>query len=144
MKKVFAVSLASILFFALFPSRLNSQDEEFAKYCAEDLKAPFINTGQPMKAFLTGDEVAEFHTTLYDGNVYRIITCSKQQENIQFSVYDKNRNLIFSNQEYNLVNFWDFRMEGSMECIIEARLNPKKATSGIALLMIGFKGYLKN
>ena len=100
-------------------------------------------TGQPLKAFLTGDEVAEFHTTLFEGNIYRIVTCSHETSDIVFSVYDTDRNLLFSSNSYIDANYWDFKMEGSIECIIEAKLNTQKTSSGIALLMLGFK-YLQN
>jgi hypothetical protein len=33
---------------------------------------------------------------------------------------------------------WDFKMEGTMDCIIEAGLDPGTADSGMALLMLGF------
>ena len=71
--------------------------------------------------------------------MYRVVACSHQDNNILFSIYDKDRNLLFSNEEFQAAESWDFKIEGSVECIVEARLNPDKSTSGIAMLMIGFK-----
>ena len=85
------------------PLSVNSQDDILFNTCIDNLKSPFIASGQPLKAFLTGDEVAEFHTTLFSGSIYRVIACSHQTENILFSVYDKDRNLLFSNEKYNIV-----------------------------------------
>lgn len=130
-----------VLIFIL-PVKLNSQEDALQKNCNAFLKSPYVSTGQTMKAFLTDDEVAEFHTTLYEGSIYRIVACSHEQESIIFSVYDKDHNLLFSSNEHTGVNFWDFKMQGSIECIIEARLNSKKATSGLAMLMIGFKSQM--
>lgn len=130
-----------LLLTALFvsPLKLNSQEDVLFNSCINQLKSPFIASGQPFRAFLTGEEVAEFHTTFFSGSLYRVVACSHQENNILFSIYDKERNLLFSNEEHEATGAWDFKMEGSVECIVEARLNPGKSTSGIAMLMIGFK-----
>jgi hypothetical protein len=137
MKKI--RSILTVLFFLSLPVFLNSQEEKLFNTCSEYLNSPFIATGQPMRAFLTGDEVAEFHTTLYEGSIYRLVACSKETGNINFSVFDKNHNLLFASSEHVNVNFWDFKMNGSIECIIEAKLDTKKTTSGMAMLLLGFK-----
>ena len=125
---------------ALFsPLKLNSQEDVLFSNCINQLKSPFVASGQPFRAFLTGSEVAEFHTTFFSGSMYRVVACSHQDNNILFSIYDKNRNLLFSNEEFEATGTWDFKIEGSVECIVEAKLNPEKSTSGIAMLMIGFK-----
>jgi hypothetical protein len=139
MKRTFYIGSLLLLMIAVFPFKVNSQEDAVVMNCLGQLKAPFVVTGQPLKAFLTGDEVAEFHTTFFEGNVYRIVACSQQSENVIFSVYDKDHNLIFSNDDLANTNFWDFKMEGSVECIVEAKLNSKKTSSGMAMLMIGFK-----
>ncbi len=126
--------------FTLLPESINCQEDKLSGQCFSYLKGPYVSTGQAMRAFLTGDEVAEFHTTLYEGTIYRIVACSPKDDNIIFSVFDKDRNLLFNSYEHVNANFWDFKMIGSLECIIEARLNPKKGASGMAMIMIGFKG----
>lgn len=139
MKKGLIALIAFLSFSFITTTNLNSQEEELLNTCANYLKSPYIISGQPFKAFLTGDEVAEFHTTFFSGSTYRVVACSHKQNNIIFSIYDKERNLIFSNQNHENINFWDFKIDGSMECIIEAKLNTKQTTSGIAMLMVGFK-----
>ena len=47
--------------------------------------------------------------------------------------------ITFTNENHELASYWDFKAEGSIECVIEARLNSNKTTSAIAMLMIGFK-----
>jgi len=139
MKRAFYLLTLLILLFTIFPTRLNSQEDSVLINCLGHLKTPFVVTGQPLKAFLTGDEVAEFHTTFFEGNIYRIVACSQESNSIIFNVFDKDRNLLFSNSDLENTNYWDFKMEGSVECVIEAKLNSKKSSSGMALLMIGFK-----
>jgi hypothetical protein len=123
----------------LMPSGINSQEDQLVKDCLTSLKSPYIAGDNSLKALLTGEEVAEFRTTLFNGNTYRIVLCSHQEGLIEFSLYDTNRNLLYTNSEYGGTGSWDFKMEGSMECIIEARLNNEIAESGMAMLLIGFK-----
>lgn len=141
MKKI-RISLIFTLLMVLFPVALSSQEDELINHCVSCLKAPFVTTSSAMKAFLTGDEVAEFHASLYSGNVYRIAACSHEVGNIVFSVYDANHRLLFDSKDYPNLEYWDFKVEGSLDCIIEARLNEKKLNSGVVLVMIGFKSLL--
>ncbi|MGQ1786733.1 MULTISPECIES: hypothetical protein [unclassified Saccharicrinis] len=144
MKKGIVLTLIIILACSFFaPSPVNSQDEK-RKDCSSLIKAPFIPNGQPLRAFLTGDEVAEFHTTFLNGSIYRLAACSANNQSIIFSVYDTNRNLLFTNDEYNKTNMWDFKIAGSVECIIEAKLDSNQASSGMALMYIGFKSLEEN
>jgi hypothetical protein len=120
------------------PLIVNSQ-EGTPGDCKKHLTSPFISNGQPLQAFLTGNEIAEFHTTFFDGNIYRLVACSADNTPIIFSLYDIDRNLLYTNDDYNKTNIWDFKIAGSVECIIEAKLDPQVATSGMALMYIGFK-----
>ncbi len=134
------LSLVAFLILSFFGTgTLDSQEEALLNNCVNNIKSPFIVSGQPFKAFITGDEVAEFHTTFFAGSTYRIVACSAQKKDIIFSVYDNKRNLLFTNETYEDAPFWDFKVEGSLECIVEAKLDSKKSTSGIAMLLVGFK-----
>ncbi len=138
MKRVFNVLSISLLLSLASPIFVNSQVDNIFKECKQLIRTPFINSGQPMQAFLTGDEVAQFRTTLFDGNIYRIVTCSPGTQKIWFSVYDGDHNLLFASNQYHTPSSWDFKMEGTLDCIIEAGLDPGTADSGMALLMVGF------
>lgn len=134
----------TILFITLisfsYASNINSQRTgEIGVNCLQQIRNGFIPNSQPMKALLTGSEVAEFRTTLFEGNTYRIATCSPTDKKIWFSVYDNNKNLLFSSTQQQHSSAWDFKMEGNMECIIEAGLMPGGDDSGLALVLIGFK-----
>ena len=100
----------------------------------------FISDGQTYRALLLSEEVAEFHTTFYGGTIYRIAACSGLDEgNLIFRVYDQERNLLFSNSEFANSPYWDFKISSTLNCIIEAQLDPTAAESGCAVLLIGFK-----
>lgn len=40
---------------------------------------------------------------------------------VVFSVYDIDHNLLFSSKDYGNAPYWDFSVDGYMECIVEAR-----------------------
>jgi len=123
---------------------LDSQEEALLNNCTNNIKSPYIVSGQPFKAFITGDEVAEFHTTFFAGSTYRIVACSLKEKQIVFSVYDSKRNLLFTNEKVDNAPYWDFKVEGSLECIVEAKLGSKDVTSGIAMLLVGFKSNMQD
>lgn len=138
MKKYFfpAAFFSMALFLA---GGLNAQIDQMARDCQAEMETPFITSNKTLKAFLTGEEVAEFRTTLFDGNIYRVVLCTPEAQAVAFSLYDTNRNLLYTSSDHSFSPSWDFKMEGSMECIIEARLNNKVSESGVAMLLIGFK-----
>ncbi|OFX50263.1 MAG: hypothetical protein A2046_12135 [Bacteroidetes bacterium GWA2_30_7] len=117
-----------------------AQSDTLVKICTKYLGSPYISDGQQYKALLNGDEIAEFHATFYGGSTYRIVGASGLNEgNLVFSVYDIERNLLFTNRNYQNTAFWDFKFNSTIDCIIEAELDAKNLDSGFALLLIGFK-----
>ncbi len=134
-KFLFALCLA-----AFVTGTMNAQVDSTIRLCEKHLKLPFISDGQSYTAFLSGDEVAEFNATFYGDNTYRMVTASGTSEgNVEFSVYDKQRNLLFTNSDYQNTPYWDFEFASSMDCIIEAKLDSKVLSSGFVVLLIGFK-----
>lgn len=131
--------LTALVFLIATVSLNSQQSDEIVQECSKQFGSEFIHSSQPMRALLTGAEVAEFRTTMFEGNTYRISTCSPKNQDIWFSVYDSNNNLIFSSARHDHPDSWDFKMEGNMECVIEAGLLSDESDSGMALVMIGFK-----
>ena len=77
---------------------------------------------------------------LYGGSTYRFAACSGLDDgNLIFSVYDKERNLLFTNKDYANSPYWDFNIVNTLDCIIEAQLNQDNLASGCAVLLVGFK-----
>jgi hypothetical protein len=117
-------------------SQADSIINEYKKY----LQPPFISDGQQYKALITNDETAEFKVTFYGGSIYRIVCCKKSPTyKIFFTLYDKERNLLFSSKNYNYPEYWDFKFASTLDCIIELEFDSKIETSGLAMLLIGFK-----
>ncbi len=99
----------------------------------------FISDGQVYRVFLNDEEAAEFETTFYGGSTYRIATSAGIDDNyIIFEVYDKEQNLLFSNEDYEYAPYWDFKVTNTLDCTIEVKLDVDKKISGCASVMIGF------
>ena len=119
----------------------HAQCDTIANMCNKHISNQFISDGQQYRALLlNADEIAEFNTTFYGGSTYRIAACSGMSDgNLVFSVFDKERNLLFTNSDYSNAPYWDFKIASTIDCIIEARLNNHNQGSGCAVLLIGFK-----
>ena len=139
MRRIF-ILLALTLGLGLSSVDVQAQCDTIATICAENFTRDYLSDGQEYRALLIEDQMAEFHLTLYGGSVYRFGACSGLSNgNLFFRVYDDQRNEIFSNEEHQISPYWDFKVESTLDVIVEANLNQAKATSGCAVLLVGFK-----
>lgn len=114
--------------------------DSIAGICDRHMTNDFISDGQVYRALVHDDEVAEFHTTFFGGSTYRIAACSGFDDgNLIFTLYDNQRNELFNSSDFDNTAYWDFEIESTIDCIIEARLDPNRSSSGCAVLLIGFK-----
>lgn len=138
-KKLFKILAFSLGLFAF--NQGFAQCDSIATVCNKHISSAYISDGQQYRALLREDEVAEFQVTLYGGSTYRLSGCSGMSDgNLVFSVFDQERNLLFSNNEHEMSPYWDFKVNSTLDCIVEAKLNPDAAlSSGCAVLLISFK-----
>ena len=100
----------------------------------------FISDGQVYKAFVDAEQAAEFKITLYGGSVYRIAaTAGTKDDYVIFNVYDKERNLLFTNKDQDNKPYWDFQVDNTLDCYVEAYLDIDKKVSGCIVLLLGFQ-----
>jgi len=119
---------------------VSAQDDSLMDACSQYLQAPFVSDGQEYKAQLESGESAEFHTTFYSGNHYRIAGVSNQDESqLIFSVFDHENRLLFTNKKYDTTPYWDFEFESTLNCSIKVQYISKKKKAASILLLIGFK-----
>ena len=139
MNKIIA-SLLVLLSLSLFTKKTNAQCDTVANSCYKNITAKYISDGQQYRALLLNKEVAEFSATLFGGTQYRMAACSGMKDGqLVFSIYDKQRNLLFTNKEHKNSPYWYFKVKNTLDCIIEAKLLDENAASGCAVLLIGFK-----
>lgn len=125
-----------------FITELNAQCDTIASICAKHIISSFVSDGQQYRSLLlNSEEYAEFHTTFFGETTYRIAACSGTSDgNLIFTIYDTERNQLFSNRKQLNAPYWDFKVKSSLEVIIEAQLDGNKNPgSGCAVILIGFK-----
>lgn len=138
-----SITLLSSLFillltFATIPAK--AQCDSVASFCEKNFTKDYLSDGQEYRALLIKEQTAEFHLTLYGGTTYRFGACSGLEDgNILFRVYDQEHNELFSNKEYELSPYWDFKVNSTLNVIVEANINEEKVSSGCAVLLVGFK-----
>ncbi|MCB9164570.1 MAG: hypothetical protein H6592_09090 [Flavobacteriales bacterium] len=111
-----------------------------ADRCEQHITKQYIPDGQFYRALLQGDEMAEFNLTLFGGTTYRVAACSGDADGILvFNVVDKDGNVLFSNKDQGNAPYWDLAVTNTIDVKMEAALDPTKAGSGCAVMLIGFK-----
>ncbi|MCC6371489.1 MAG: hypothetical protein IT236_10835, partial [Bacteroidia bacterium] len=119
-----------------------AQCDTIASICTKHIISSFISDGQQYRSLLlNSEEYAEFRTTFFGETTYRIAACSGRADgNLIFTIYDPERNPLFSNKNQQNAPYWDFKVKSTVEVIIEAQLDGKKNPgSGCAVILIGFK-----
>jgi hypothetical protein len=130
------------LLLLLVPGQAPAQGicEPIAKRCEKHLTENYIPDGQFYRALLNQDEVAEFDLTLFGGTTYRVAACSGEEDGLLvFSVYDRERNLLYTNASHRNEPFWDLAVSNTIDVVLEANLDNTKAGSGCAVMLIGFR-----
>ncbi len=101
------LSLA-LLLTASATTQAQSLCQSIASRCEAHITTNYIPDGQFYRALLQGDETAEFQLTLFGGTTYRIAACSGDSDGILlFSVFDQERNLLYTNKDHHNAPFWD-------------------------------------
>lgn len=117
-----------------------AQCDSTAVFCESHMTSDYISDGQNYRALVYNDQVAEFEVTFFGNTSYRIAACTGNSDgNLIFTVYDQERNPLFTNKDFGNAPYWDFNVENTMDVVIEARLEEQHVSSGCAVLLIGFK-----
>lgn len=111
-----------------------------ADRCEKHITTNYIPDGQFYRTLLQGDDMAEFGLTLFGSTTYRVAACSGDTDGfLLFSVYDRERNLLFTNAAHGNAPYWDLSIANTIDVTIEASLDVSKTSSGCAVMLIGFK-----
>jgi len=136
--KIRYIILVSLLSFAT--NSAFSQVEQLQNICSLYFSPEFISDGQEYFASLKPDQKVEFKTTFYGDNTYRIIACTNLKKgDLVFTIFDTEKNLLFSNANYDYSQFWDFKFASTITCIVQVDIKNIKFTPGFVMLMIGYK-----
>ncbi len=140
MKRIAQTIFIFTLLIGLSTTKASAQLDSLLNKCSSYIKFPFISDGQEYRALVTNGETAEFYITFYGGATYRIAACTGNGSTSPiFKIYDKNRKLLFSSDNFNNPQYWDIKFTSTVDCIIEAELPPTGPSSGFIVIYIGFK-----
>jgi hypothetical protein len=142
MKNIFGIIIFSFITLFSYGQECDSLVSACYGYLKNDMKNDkvFISDGQVYQAFVDVDQSAEFKITLFGGTLYRVAATAGLSDNyVIFNVYDKDRNLLFSNEEFNNKPYWDFKVDSTIDCYIEAYLDLDKKVSGCLVVLLGFQ-----
>lgn len=132
------IILVSALSIIVKPAK--SQVEQLQNICSLYFSPEYISDGQEYFAALKPDQKVEFKTTFYGENTYRIVACTNLKKgDLVFTVFDTEKNLLFTNANYNFSQYWDFKFTSSITCIIQVDVKNSKFTPGYVMLLIGYK-----
>lgn len=128
----------SLQFISAFSA--SAQIEQLQNICSLYFSPEFISDGQQYFAPLKPDQKTEFRTTFFQDNTYRVVACSNVRKgDVIFSVYDTEKNLLFTNSSYEYTPYWDFRFSSTITCIIQVDVKSAKFNPGFVMLLIGYK-----
>jgi len=142
MKKILGILLVSLFVNSSFAQECDSLTSICYEYLKNDKKnnKAFISDGQVYQAFVDVEQTAEFKVTLFGGSFYRVAATAGRSDNyVIFSVYDKDRNLLFTNENFDNKPYWDFKIDNTMDCFVEAKVDIDKKVSGCIVVLLGFQ-----
>lgn len=136
----FIYILSSVVLIAASFGTAQAQLNQLQHICSLYFSPEYISDGQEYFAQLKPDQKVEFRTTFFSENTYRIVACTNlRRSDVIFSVYDTEKNLLFTNSNYNNSPYWDFRFASTVTCIIQVDVLNQKFTPGYVMLLIGYK-----
>lgn len=138
-RKLFKVALGIVAVF-MIGHNANAQLFQLQNICSLYFSPDYISDGQEYFAPLKSDEKVEFRTTFFGANTYRIVACTNlRKSTVVFSVYDTEKNLLFTNANYDYAPYWDFKFSSTVTCIIQVDVKSEKFIPGHIMLLIGYK-----
>ena len=144
MRSVKTILLPAILLIAI-SGYVNAQCKAFAKReCLPNLVS-FTHDGNYHAAVLVEGEEAELYKTFYSDMDYRVsIVGDEKLPDIEFRVFDVNKNVLYSNKDKNYANTWDFKLQSSQQLKFVIRVpstnkSGQVPANGCVAIMFGFK-----
>lgn len=140
MKRTLIIAIGTVAFLIGLSNSTLAQQHQLQHICSLYFSPEYITDGQEYLAQLKPDQKVEFRTTFFGENTYRIVACTNiRRSDVVFSVYDTEKNLLFTNTSYNNSPYWDFRFSSTVTCIIQVDVKNQKFDPGYVMLLIGYK-----
>jgi len=124
---------------------VNAQCKSFAKKVGIPELGAYIHDGNYHAAVLVEGEEAELYKTFYSDMKYRVAIVGEENlSNVEFTVYDATKNVIYTNKNANFAKSWDFELQSSQQLKLVVKVPEKSKSgetpaSGCVSIMFGFK-----
>jgi hypothetical protein len=144
MKTIKIISVLT-LFIAFATQNVDAQCKAFAKNDALPKVSPYTHDGNYHAAVLVEGEEAELFKTFYSDMEYRVaIIGDSKLPKIEFKILYENKNVVYSNKDFNYAKTWDFKLENSKQLRLVLKVTPVSKPgdvpiSGCVAIMFGFK-----
>ena len=123
---------------------VNGQCKSFAKKVGIPELGAYIHDGNYHAAVLVEGEEAELYKTFYSDMKYRVAIVGEENlSNVEFTVYDATKNVIYTNKSSNYAKSWDFELQSSQQLKLVVKVPEKSKSgetpaSGCVSIMFGF------
>jgi hypothetical protein len=144
MKRLLYLLIISAIFVSI-PIASQAQCKGFAKKICRLELDPYIHDGNYHAAILTEGEEAELYKTFYSDQDYRIAICGTDDlPEIEFTIMDANKTVLYTNKDKDFKRTWDFKLESSQQLKIAVKVpvragSPEEPNSGCVAIMFGLK-----
>ena len=140
MRKRLTIYLGFLIISLIITTKSFAQITQLQHICSLYFSPEYISDGQEYFAQLKPDQRIEFQTTFFGENTYRIVACTNLRgTDVVFSVFDTEKNLLFTNANHDYSPYWDFRFTSTVTCIVQVDVRGRKFVPGYVMMLIGYK-----
>ncbi len=141
--KAFIKSLLLLALVSGIQVSLSGQCKTFTKNECKPKLSPYIYNGQLNSAVLNEGDFAELLLTFYSNQDYRVVVCGAEELGpIIFKLIDDAGNPIFTNEDHEMIDHWDFHTNSTQQLHIEVSVpessDGESFKSGCVSILVGF------
>ncbi len=131
-----------LFIFVLGSQLLFAQCQPFAVISKQKLD-DYIHDGTLNTIPMSVGKIIQTQKTFYSGQNYRIVVVAEETiAEVEFTVMDMNKNILFTNKEKTRDKTWDFSIESTRTLLINItipRSQANETAKGCVALLFGFK-----
>jgi hypothetical protein len=127
-----------ILFFMIFGS-LAQVFGQTSSACYNKEMNGFIKDGQDYSLILEDSKTGKIYLSFFEGFQYRLVICSTNTKKFKISLFDIEKNLLYSTTCDNYIKNIDLKFKSNIACIAEVSIDNNPSVNPVFTIAIGFK-----
>ncbi len=128
----------AILLLLFFSGLSQAQDQSASPCYDRDMKG-FIKDGQDYTLTLEDSKTGKIYISFFEGFQYRLVICSNNTRKFKISLFDIEKNLLYSGICNNYIKNIDLRFKSNIACIAEVSVENEPLFKPVFTIAIGFK-----